>query len=236
MEEKFEKLKNLMATEGLTCNDVIGYCKAKQDEEKLIQERKAARRQKIAEFFPPNDVRSKALLYDYAFEGGKFASNHDAYPNCQGVVGWINPDPNAPEGERVYVVLPELNCLKYSTEDYCTGANDLYDGRANTKTLLENGREWWGNFPAAEYAYNYAKNGVKQGEAFLPARGQLRRIVENADGLREALKKIDGKFEGMLMSSSEDSRTCAWFVDFINGNVQSGNKRYHASFSCIIAY
>ena len=114
MEEKFEKIEALMAAEGITKEDVFSYCRAEREKEWAIQEKREkevkqkaeeARRQKIAEAFPADDVRSKALLYDYAFEGGKFSSDKDAYPNCQGVVGWINPDPNAPEGDRVYVIL-----------------------------------------------------------------------------------------------------------------------------------
>lgn len=123
-------------------------------------------------------------MYDYAFEGGKFSRNKDAYPNCQGVVGWINPDINAPEGDRIYVVLFDnerfhhqckegVSTLDYmkSPSAFCrTGIDDLYDGRSNTKRWLEYGKQHDIKFEAAEFAFNYCKNGVKQGEAFIPAR------------------------------------------------------------------
>lgn len=239
MESKFKKLENLMATEGLTCNDVIGYCMAKQDKEGLIQKRRAeeAERRKIAATFPADDIRSKAFLYDYAFEGGKFSTDPNAYPNCQGVVGWINPDPNAPDGDKIYVVLPEQQSLQYSTKFVETGANDLYDGRANTLNLIEYGKKHNVNFPPAEFAFNYCKNGVKKGEAFWPAREQLKRVCANCDCIREALRLIAGTFNGWLWSSSEYSSIDAWHVYSNDGNMDCSYKHNdYNSVSCLLAY
>ena len=186
--------------------------------------------------FAKDDIRCKAGLFWYAFAGGKFSSNPKAYPNCQGVVGWINPDPNASEGDKVYIVLPEQACLKYSSE-YCeTGADDWYDGRTNTRKLLEYGKKRGVKFPAAEFAFNYTKNGVKKGEAFLPAREQLVRLCRKTKGLRKSLKMIGGKFEGWLVSSSEYSNFGAWFVNSNNGSVDYHLQNYNGSVSCIIAY
>ena len=187
--------------------------------------------------FAKDDIRCEVGLFWYAFAGGKFSSNPKAYPNCQGVVGWINPDPNAPEGNRIYIVLPEQNSLKYSYE-YCkTGVDDLYDGRANTKKLLEYGRKHGVKFPAAEFAFNYTKNGVKKGEAFLPAREQLVRLCENTKKLRKSLKKIGGTFEGFLLSSSECNLSHAWRVHSSSGLMLITNKGNDAnSVSCLLAY
>ena len=186
--------------------------------------------------FPKNDIRLQTKLFWYAFEGGKFSPNPKTYPNCQGVVGWINPDPNASEGERIYVVLPEQKYLQYS-ERYClTGADDLYDGRANTKKLIEYGKKHDVCFPAAELAFNYCENGVKQGEAFLPAIDQLSLVVKNCVGVRKALKLIGGTFEGWLWSSSEYGSNNAWSVYSTNDYVTDFDKTTNNSVSCFLAY
>ena len=227
MKSKIEKLEKFMAAEGLTLEKVNAYYADEREKAILAQEQKEeeARRQKIAKLFPANDVRSKALLYDYAFEGGKFSSDKDAYPNCQGVVGWINPDINAPEGDRVYIVLFDKTELHHQCEEgvttapYCcrdipstfceTGINDFYDGRTNTKRWLEYGKQHDIKFEAAEYAFDYCKNGVKQGEAFIPAREQLMRVFVDVYPIlctlnwNDILVSIDDGYTVYLMSSSE---------------------------------
>ena len=250
MEEKYKKIEALMVAEGLTREEVISYLQSKTEvnssEELSI----------VNPGFPADDVRSQTKLHWYAFEGGKFSSDPKAYPNCQGVVGWINPDPNTPEGNRIYIVLPYQHRLKYSNYFCKTDVKNTYGGRANTKKLLEYGKKHGVDFPAAEYAYNYCANGVKQGEAFWPAREQLRRIIKNVEGLRKALKLIGGTFEGCLWSSSEgkydsisEEFECnirisspsgpynhAWAVHSSTGSVYNVLKDHDYSVSFIITY
>ena len=234
MEEKYKKIEALMAAEGLTREDVIAYWQQKaQSSSKALQAKELTI---VNPKFPADDIRSQTKLFWYAFEGKKFSPDPKAYPNCQGVVGWINPDPDAPEGERIYVVLPEQQYLQYSTRYCLTGADDLYDGRANTKKLIEYGKKHDVCFPAAELAFNYCENGVKQGEAFLPARDQLSLVARNCVGVRKALKLIGGTFKGWLWSSSEESSNYAWYVGSSNDSVSNFNKNNILSVSCFLAY
>ena len=230
MGEKYKKIEALMAAEGLTREDVIAYWQQKaQSSSKALTI--------VNPKFPESDIRSQTKLFWYAFEGGKFSTDPNAYPNCQGVVGWINPDPDAPEGNKIYVVLPkQRHYLEYSTSCYLTGINDLYDGRANTKELIEYGKKYDVCFPAAQFAFNYCENGVKQGEAFLPAKDQLSRVVENCVGVRNALKLIGGTFEGCLWSSSEYITSYACSVDSNNGTMYGSYKTDAKSVSCFLAY
>ena len=199
MGEKYKKIEALMVAEGLTREEVISYLQSKAEvnssEELSI----------VNSEFPADDVRSQTKLHWYAFEGGKFSPDSKAYPNCQGVVGWINPDPNAPEGKRIYVVLPKQKKLSYYFSVDGIGVDGLFDGRANTQKLIEYGKEHDIRFPAAEYTYNYCENGVKQGEAFLPAIEQLKRVSVffNYFRLKKALKKINGTFGLLTLSSTE---------------------------------
>ncbi len=225
---------------GLSRQEVVD-CWSEQEKNQQTLQSNAIKQQEncttvVNSEFSVDDIRSRTKLFWYAFEGGKFSPDSKAYPNCQGVVGWINPDPNAPEGKRIYVVLPEQQKLQYSDKDYETRVTDLYDGKANTRNLVEYGKKQNIEFPAAEYAYNYCKNGVKQGEAFLPAREQLERVAENRGGVKKALKLIGGTFEGWLCSSSESNSYYAWYVCSYFANVSLDTKNRLCSVSCFLAY
>ena len=169
-----------------------------------------------------NDIRWTVELLDYAFEGGKFSPNPNAYPNCQGVVVWINPDSSAPVGDRVYVLLFGHERLCYSDEYYGHGADtDADDGRANTKKLIEYGKEHNIRFPAAEYAYNYCKNGVKRGDAFLPAINQLKHI-NNSGFMYEVADRVEYFDEYLCTSDNLLSSTASDWSDVCSANLRKG--------------
>ena len=235
MKEKYKKLEALIVAEGLSREDVIAYLQRKEEQSnsEVLKPEKLAM---VNPDFPADDIRSQTKLFWYAFEGGKFSPDPEAYPNCQGVVGWINSAPNAPEGKRIYVVLPEQDNLRYSNEYCVTRVTDLYDGRANTKKLIDYGRDYDVRFPAAEYAFNYCKNGIKQGEAFLPAKKQLERVVKNCNGVKKALKLIGGTFKGWLWASSEYSSGYAMGVHSLYGSTYTDDKGNTNLVSCFLAY
>ena len=140
----------------------------------------------------------------YAFAGGKFSPDPDSYPNCQGVVGWVNPDKNAPQGQRgLIVTLDEVK--KAWSDKHCeTNIKDEYDGKGNTEKLIAYGKKHKIKFPAAEWCNAYCKNGVKPREGFMPASEQLKRIVANREIINPAIQKIDGvELGGWIWSSSE---------------------------------
>ena len=220
MVEKIKAIEQVIAQVGLSKEEVISYWQQKSNNEPVNPETSAV----VNSDFTTDDIRSQTKLFWYAFAGGKFASDPKAYPNCQGVVGWINPDKNASEGDRIYVVLPEFRFDEYSYE-YCkTGANDENDGRANTLRLIDYARQHFVKFPAALYAHNYCKNGVTQGEVFLPAREQLRQLCKHSEGLRESLRKIGGSFHGELFSSTEASYCDVWVVHSNSGGMTTYSK------------
>ena len=238
MEEKIKVIEQVANWLGLSLQDVVEYWleQHKVNKKRICKIVEPEKVQIYDSIFSADDIRSRTKLFWYAFEGRKFSPDPRAYPSCQGVVGWINPDPNAPEGERIYVVLPEQQKLQYSDKDYATRVSDLYDGKANTRNLVEYGKKHNIEFPAAEYAYNYCKNGVKQGEAFLPARKQLERVIKNYYDIRKSLKLMGGTFEDWLWSSSETSASYAWIVYSDSGTMDYGSKLNTYSVSCFLSY
>ncbi len=173
----------------------------------------------------------------YAFAGGKFSPDSDAYPNCQGVVGWVNPDKNAPEGQRGLIITPDEVEMMWSDKYYETNIKDEYDGKGNTEKLIAYGKKCKINFPAAEWCVAYCKNGVRPGEGFMPAKEQLKRIVANRMIVNPALQKIDGsELSGWIWSSSEYAYDRAWVVGARGGNVYDGSKYAGLYVRCVLAF
>ncbi len=184
------------------------------------------------------NVSSKLEVGWFAFEGKKFSPDPYAYPNCQGVVAWLNPDPNAPKGKRGLILTPDA-MLKLWADEYCkTEICDEEDGKTNTRRLIAYGKKHGISFPAAEWCYRYSKNGVKPGEGFLPAKNQLKRIVANRNIINMALKKIDGQIlNGCIWASSEySSNNYAEIVNANDGNVFNYIKYYYYYVRCVIAF
>ena len=173
----------------------------------------------------------------YAFAGGKFSPDSDAYPNCQGVVGWVNPDKNAPEGQRGLIITPDEVEMMWSDKYYETNIKDEYDGKGNTEKLIAYGKKCKINFPAAEWCAAYCKNGVRPGEGFMPSKEQLKRIVANRMIVNPALQKINGvELSGWIWSSSEHDCDYARFVLAYNGYVDWGHKLYNRYVRCVLAF
>ena len=173
----------------------------------------------------------------YAFAGGKFSPDSDAYPNCQGVVGWVNLDKNAPEGQRGLIITPDEVEMMWSDKYYETKIKDEYDGKGNTKELIAYGKAHDITFPAAEWCAQYSKNGVNPGEGFMPASEQLKRIVANREIVNPALQKIGGIIlDGWIWSSSEYGSYGAWVVYAYDGTVSNYYKNSYGYVRCVLAF
>ena len=174
----------------------------------------------------------------YAFAGGKFSPDPDSYPNCQGVVGWVNPDKNAPQGQRGLIVTPDEVKKAWSDKHCETNIKDEYDGKGNTEKLIAYGKAHDISFPAAEWCAQYSKNGVKPGEGFMPASEQLKLIVANRKIVNPALQKIGGIIlDGWIWSSSEYAGYTAWIVSATDGYVYLTFKgNYDGYVRCVLAF
>ena len=174
----------------------------------------------------------------YAFAGGKFSPVSDTYPNCQGVVGWVNPDKSAPQGQRGLIVTPDEVKKAWSDKDCETNIKDGYDGKGNTEKLIAYGKKHKIKFPAAEWCNAYCKNGVKPGEGFMPAKEQLERIVANREIVNPALQKIGGIIlGGWIWSSSEYTDSYVWYVYANNGGLNYDYKNFNCGYvRCVLAF
>ena len=173
----------------------------------------------------------------YAFAGGKFSPDPDSYPNCQGVVGWVNPDKSAPQGQRGLIVTPDEVEKAWSDKHCETNIKDEYDGKGNTEKLIVYGKAHGISFPAAEWCVRYSKNGVRPGEGFMPSKEQLKLIVANRELVNPALQGIGGIIlDGWYWSSSEYSYGTAWLVYAYDGSVYGNSKYYNLYVRCVLAF
>ena len=186
--------------------------------------------------FGEDDIRSRVDIGWYAFAGGHFSPNKDAYPNCQGVIGIINDDPTAKEGNRVKVVLRHQKELKWCEKIIYTGVIDVNNGKENTRRLLEFGKKKGIKFPAMAFAQDYAFDGVKAGEAYVPARDELKELSKNFKVIDDALNQIGSSFDDWYWSSSELTNFFAWSVRSGGGNVNNTYKYASYAVSFLIDY
>ena len=97
-----------------------------------------------------------------------------------------------------------------------------WQGKNNTRVVLEYCKANGKSCPAFEYVNSYKTEGTIAGDWYLPAMGEA--IYGNKDVLNIALGKIGGTklSTDFYWSSSEDSNTSAWRLRFANGTVGYG--------------
>ena len=95
------------------------------------------------------------------------------------------------------------------------------DGKKNTSTILAYCKTKGKSCPAFEYVNSYKTEGTQAGDWYLPALGELNAIFGNKDVLNITLGKIGGTKLGAnsYWSSSENSISNAWTLNFFSGNV-----------------
>lgn len=168
----------------------------------------------VAQELENKSIKPKIKVGWYAFEGAKFSPNPKAYPNCQGVVGWLNPNPNAPIGQRGLILTPDEFSSTYADRYSKAGSNSENDGKSNTRKMVLCARDNGVVSSAAIWCYSYSKDGVRIGEAFFPAKNQLKQLVANRLIINPALERIDGDIlDGLYVSSSECDELGVWGVN-----------------------
>ena len=103
-----------------------------------------------------------------------------------------------------------------------------WQGKNNTRVVLEYCRANGKYCPAFENVNNYKTEGTQAGDWYLPALGELNAIYDNKDALDIVLGKIGGTklSADYYWSSSEYFGSNAWDLDFSDGYVGYDRKSY----------
>ena len=92
-------------------------------------------------------------------------------------------------------------------------------GKEATRKLLEISRKKRQEAEAAQWCYDYAEDGVKQGEAFLPSLTELEKLFANKAAINASLKALGvALLEGWCWSSTEYDNYGAWLLRMSDGN------------------
>ena len=107
-----------------------------------------------------------------------------------------------------------------------SAATGDWQGKNNTRVMLEYCKAEGERCPAFEYVNSYKTEGTQAGDWYLPAMGELNAIYGNKDVLNITLGKIGGTKLGTdwYWSSSEYLYSDAWYLRFSDGVVSSDTK------------
>lgn len=100
-------------------------------------------------------------------------------------------------------------------------------GKEATRKILEISRKKRQEAEAAQWCYDYAEDGVKQGEAFLPSLTELEKLFANKAAINASLNALGvALLEGWYWSSTEYNSFSAWNLWMDDGGRGYTNKNY----------
>ena len=114
-----------------------------------------------------------------------------------------------------------------------------WNGKENTKLIMEYCRANNYGCPAIEYASNYKREGTSVGDWYLPAAAEVRAMYENMEVLNETIAKVGGPgitSDDEYWSSSMHSKGEVWYIDFFFGNSVHESHIYHYDVRPVLAF
>ena len=116
------------------------------------------------------------------------------------------------DGSDVLAVCLQEACLPWSSDWLEAKATQkMTGGKEATRKILEISRKKWQEAEAAQWWYDYAEDGVKQGDAFLPSLTELEKLFANKAAINASLNALGvALLEGWYWSSTENSSNYAW--------------------------
>ena len=227
---KFKHLNDTVQELGLSPQTIVDYwLKNKQLDAEFLY--------RIAEIsgYTPQPLPTRNLkVGDYAFRGGFFSPHPETYPFCIGVIGWLNPDNNAPKGQRGLIVWPEQIVSSWTSVPYLTGVCGSSNGRANTELLASMRCRIGARILGVDYCLDNTPD--QPFDLYWPSLEELQKITQNNEIIRAALEKIEGEFIGFLYSSTEVDADYAYTVYSRDGSIRKENKVFDNRISFVIAF
>ncbi len=217
--EKLEMLTALVGELGFSCDDVVNYWKARgkleaKQSQSLIPAgtEEASQDQNSAKVIPGMFVYVDGLISSEIIEGRQVMA----------IVGSV-------DGSDVLAVCLQEACLPWSSDWLEAKATQkMTGGKEATRKLLEISRKKRQEAEAARWCYNYAEDGVKQGEAFLPSLTELEKLFANKAAINASLNALGvALLDGLYWSSTEYSNGYAWTLYVKDGDKTGYSKGAH---------
>ncbi len=190
--EKLEMLSYFVGELGLSHKEVAEY---------LLAEDLSAKATMPQKILPGMYIYADGLIYPEIIEGRQVMA----------VVGSV-------DGSDVLAVCLQEARLPWSSDWLEAKATQkMTGGKEATRKILEISRKKRQEAEAAQWCYDYAEDGVKQGEAFLPSLTELEKLFANKAAINASLKALGVVLlEGWYWSSTEYDNNYA--REFYMGN------------------
>ena len=212
--EKLEMLTALVGELGFSCDDVVNYWKAsgKLETKPLQNETVYQTPEKI---MPGMFVYVDGLISSEIIEGRQIKA----------IVGSV-------DGSDVLAVCLQEACLPWSSDWLEAKATQkMTGGKEATRKILEISRKKRQEAEAAQWCYDYAEDGVKQGEAFLPSLTELEKLFANKAAINASLNALGvALLEGWYWSSTEYDYGNAWTLRMSDGTRNDATKNYNSRY------
>lgn len=134
------------------------------------------------------------------------------------------------DGSDVLAVCLQEACLPWSSDWLEAKATQkMTGGKEATRKILEISRKKRQEAEAAQWCCDYAEDGVKQGEAFLPSLTELEKLFANKAAINASLNALGvALLEGWYWSSTEYDNLNAWTLRMSDG-LRYGNYKYYTN-------
>lgn len=172
---------------------------------------------------PKGKVQRKKVGMFYYAEDKSFSEELIPNKTVTGVVGYVDK-----AGEHGLIVLLHQKLLFWANAGLFFDMPNGLSGKENTRLILNVAKDNWITAEAAEYCAEYAVDGVKAGEAFLPSLDELKSLYGNKILINAKLALIKGAdlfSDWYYWSSSEFSVDYAWYQYFSTGYVGKNHHR-----------
>ncbi len=158
----------------------------------------------------------------YYNEDKTFSKRLVAGKQVSGVVVFVDES-----GQHGLIDLLRQKILPWSSDGLFVALPEGLSGKENTRLIIEAAQQKGKRAEAAEYCANYAYDGIKAGEAFLPSKEEQDKTKNNFELIKFSLHKIKAKKikEEYYWSSSEYSRYFTWSLFFYNNRMYVNLKR-----------
>ena len=132
------------------------------------------------------------------------------------------------DGSDVLAVCLQEACLPWSSDWLEAKATQkMTGGKEATRKILEISRKKRQEAEAAQWCCDYAEDGVKQGEAFLPSLTELEKLFANKAAINASLNALGVALLEGRASSTEGSSNRAWILWMDDGYRGNYSKNYN---------
>lgn len=216
--EKLEMLTALVGELGFSYDDVVNYWKAsgkfisiqfQNETEKIPQSPAPEKLIEVPQHQTPKVVTPGMFVY----VDGLISSEIIEGRPIKAVVGSVN-------GSDVLAVCLHEAELPWASEWLeVPETEEMLSGKKATHKILEIAQKEHTKAEAAQWCYNYDRDGVKRGEAFLPSITELEQLCANGAAINASLKALNaGCFWLRFWSSTQYNKYYTWHLCMYNGN------------------